>query len=210
MLSCSVAQTCLRQTFPGLKNGMQSFYLEFVSLHSDDRLSGLRSGAITQQSVPVCLTETPLMQTSPGTPPTGAAVEKQTTGTGSALVWDSKKHIPTTPASREGSLRASSAGKDRHSVMKGNTRKPHGKIFKQGLQFSEILRADLASGAATVSMFSAQDRAAGQGRRPDLQYFKVRETLRKLRNKICDCQKNSQLRHVLSLNRRRRRSFWSS
>lgn len=185
MILCNVSRHPLKQGYPRLSNGVQMFCQDILKpYYHDDVQRGLRSGAMSQQTIPVYITETSKLH-----PPSKAAVNSSpiqlhSVRAGSALIMDSQGNavLSKTPpslgsAAGDSTSTSNSAGIAVEEPLRRQNRNP-----KRNRLISEILRAGLASEAAAVRMFAVQSRAGGL--RPDLQYFQASSSS----NLLLDCR----------------------
>ena len=169
MLSCNFGRVYLRRN--DMRFMVSRLYQDILSPGTcEDVQRGLRNGAMSQQTLPVFITDTLKSQ-----PPAGIASGCSSTAckvrNGSALAMDSQGNAltvePQTQQASADSTKSTSSSKGSAYVKSSAY---NGKS-KQHKQFSKILRANLASEAAAVKMFATQSRAGSQ--RPDLPYFQV-------------------------------------
>ena len=185
MILCNVSRHPLKQGYPRLSNGVQMFCQDILKpYYHDDVQRGLRSGAMSQQTIPVYITETSQLH-----PPSKAAVNSSpiqlhSVRAGSALIMDSQGNavLSKTPpslgsAAGDSTSTSNSAGIAVEEPLRRQNRNP-----KRNRLISEILRAGLASEAAAVRMFAVQSKAGGL--RPDLQYFQASSSS----NLLLDCR----------------------
>ena len=169
MLLSKASRTFLKHSYPGIMNGVQIFSHDILkSSYYDDVQRGLRSGAMSQQTFPVFITETTNLHLSPNVSACTAAFDLQSVRAGSALAMDSQGNVVAVERQSE-DLAPGSHRRTGQDIGKGLGK--HDRKSKRNRLFSEILRADLASEAAAVRMFAMQSKAGGQ--RPDLQYFQA-------------------------------------
>ncbi len=171
MLSCKIGRAHLRRN--SVRFTVGRLYQDILSPGTcEDVQRGLRNGAMSQQTLPVFITDTLHSHQPTSSIAAGSASEAlYKVRSGSALAMDSQGTAVTVDtqnqqASAESSKSTSSSTDSAYVKSSAYNGKS-----KQHKQFSKILRSNLASEAAAVNMFAAQSRLGIE--RPDLPYFQV-------------------------------------
>ncbi|BDA45307.1 probable 5-demethoxyubiquinone hydroxylase, mitochondrial [Coccomyxa sp. Obi] len=128
---------------------------------------------MSQQTLPVFITDNIHLQPPTSTVAGSASTAYYKARSGSALALDSQGNAVTVDTQSQQSSTESNKSTSRSTDSANSKAFAYNGKCKQRKQFSEILRANLASEAAAVNMFAAQSRVGSQ--RPDLPYFQEKE-----------------------------------
>lgn len=170
MLFCKLGRVHLRRGISHLMGG-RLYQNTLTPGNCEDVRRGLRNGAMSQQTLPVFITDTLHSQLPTSIGAGSASAALCTMRNGSALAMDSQGNAVTVNTQSQQASAECSKSKS-SSTDRAYVKSPayNGKS-KQHKQFSKILRTNLASEAAAVNMFAAQSKLGKE--RPDITYFQV-------------------------------------